>query len=586
MSQASNSAMPKHGLKLFQLTENGDHPRWKNLLQDYMFATTHNVNMDAMTESSTLQDEYFKVNAQFKTDFKKLSKDNVGSDSDPFSNVEFATKCFDHALNTGNGFKDWVYTTYSYIRLALSDRIQQQTSMVKLGDLVALLKAIQLAVLQHEVFNPDDLDIAFTRCTMDGEGGNDVMLFLSAIAGYVRRLTAVNHPPSEQRKMRVLLTGLDQDIFDIFIGNVERVPFHTYMELQQAVKKCASGKRIADRLRALNPGQAESIHVTVPRAQPVKSPLDDRLDRLETIMVTMASQRGGQRGGKGGRGKGGNGGMDQPKPRAACYNWRDNGACDRGDQCHFSHGASVAKPNGGGRGRHDCLVHGEGATHPTSECHAVINNPRLKAVLQAASGRPSGQQIHATTAVFDDDSSFMYAMRAQPQCEFPVPTKVTMPESIFATCAASPGKIDSWCVDGAATAMGTWDRGLCINIRPCHVQIYGSNSSVEAGKMICTEMGDANITTWNPHTGVYAKVVITNVLIHAAFPFHIFSEIVAFDRGNSCVKAKGSWTFRHAGRFIMHCSQRLLHDPAFKGRSDSKLYWIDEGPPVGADHTP
>ena len=81
-------------------------------------------------------------------------------------------------------------------------------------------------------------------------------------------------------------------------------------------------------------------------------------------------------------------------------------------------------------------------------------------------------------------------------------------------------------------------------------------------------------------TTATAVTLLTNVLIHPAFPFHIFSEIVAFDKGVQCLKKKDSWKFSYNDTFVVHASQRLLNDPSHKGRSDSKLYWIDQEPPV------
>ena len=99
-------------------------------------------------------------------------------------------------------------------------------------------------------------------------------------------------------------------------------------------------------------------------------------------------------------------------------------------------------------------------------------------------------------------------------------------------------KIDRWCVDGAATAMGTYDRARCINIRDCAVQIIGANSSVEANSMICQEMGDVEIVTVDPASGQNMTMLLTGVLINEHFPFHIFSEIVAFEKGSEPRKRK------------------------------------------------
>ena len=208
--------------------------------------------------------------------------------------------------------------------------------------------------------------------------------------------------------------------------------------------------------------------------------------------------------------------------------------------------------------------------------------------------RAPGQQVHSTTADTENGYSFIFVLGADfkdpvtapalqlqvdGELEGPPLQQVSMPASIFATRSSSD-KIDLWCVDGAATTSATFDRNLCFNIRTCSVQIRGSNSEVEDGKMMCTEMGDANVVAYDPATGQSTVTLLTNVLIHPAFPFHIFSEIVAFDKGVQCMKKKDSWNFTYNDTFVVHASQRLLNDPSHKGRSDSKLYWIDQEPPV------
>ena len=86
--------------------------------------------------------------------------------------------------------------------------------------------------------------------------------------------------------------------------------------------------------------------------------------------------------------------------------------------------------------------------------------------------------------------------------------------------------------------------------------------------MFCKQVGDCNVTTYDRATGSYAKILLTNVLISEHFPFHIFSEIVAFDKGMQCSKKKSAWTFFNDDGFVVQASQRLLSDPAKKESSD------------------
>ena len=570
---------------LFKLQNAGQHAQWKSNLQDYMFDKFHDVNMDKITSVFTLDIDFFAKHSDFKDDYKIHSKNGDNIKVDPFVHCPaYGVMCFDHAIKTGDGFKPWLYTTFSYVRAALSDTIQRQTGQVRRGDLKALLSAIRLAVHLNEQYDPDALDIAYLKCTMEGEGDNDIMTFIAALSSYILRLEAVDMSPSEARKTRVLLTGLNQDVYENFVSAAERTPYATYAELQHAVEGYSTKPRVLAALRALKPGRSESFHPTLPGvsspkrlsyAQAVKSPHTQRLDRMEHMLATTLAAH--QAPGRHPAAKG----MD--KPKAPCFNMRDSGKCAHGDGCRFSHdGLGQPQP------KLHCLIHGKGK-HSSENCSILIKNPGLKVALQAGAashnGRPGAQQFHSSTTSDDAEMgcSFIYSMGAEDiaavAAKMPESDTAKMPEFVFAT-RASPAKIDQWCVDGAATSMATWDRARCFNIRSCSVQIYGSNSAVEEGKMVCSEVGDTYVTTYNQRNGRYSTTLLTNVLISELFPFHIFSEIVAFDRANTCVKAKDDWTFFSDGDFVLHASQRLLHDPSLRGRSDSKLYWIDQEPPA------
>ena len=97
--------------------------------------------MDKLTHAGTLKLDYFKKHL----DFKDIIKDH--KDKDPFGDDDLVGKCFDHALSTGEGFEEWVYTTYAYIRASLSPHIQDQTSGVKLGDIALVTSALLFALL-------------------------------------------------------------------------------------------------------------------------------------------------------------------------------------------------------------------------------------------------------------------------------------------------------------------------------------------------------------------------------------------------------------------------------------------------------
>ena len=55
---------------------------------------------------------------------------------------------------------------------------------------MGLLNAVKLAVHHYESLDPDDLEIAYTQCTMASEGANDVMKYLAVNKRYMQRISA------------------------------------------------------------------------------------------------------------------------------------------------------------------------------------------------------------------------------------------------------------------------------------------------------------------------------------------------------------------------------------------------------------
>ena len=140
------------------------------------------------------------------------------------------------------------------MRAALGDTIQEQTSGVTRGDLVGLLSDIKLAVHQHEINDPDELEVEYTKTTMETNGKNDLMTFTSALTSYMRRLDAAGVPVSDKIAQRVLLNGLHQDLFEDFISMAARFPYNNYTDLQKALEKNAAQPRMLQKLAALKPG--------------------------------------------------------------------------------------------------------------------------------------------------------------------------------------------------------------------------------------------------------------------------------------------------------------------------------------------
>ena len=518
------------------------------LLQDHLFKKIHNTNMDKLTTAKTLDSTYFKEHAVFKQDYKDASKAADGTKVDPFTNPDFVDKCKTHAFEEGEGFKDWLYNMYADIRASLSDKIQDQTGGVTRGDLIGLLKAIKLSIHHYELLNPDALDIEYTKCTMSVEGQNDIMTFLAVLTQYMRRLEAAGYPVRDAKAQRVLLNGLDQDIFASFITSCQRHPYDNYTQLQKALEETAANPRMMVKLKTLKPGNLQSALPT--RAsqqlqQGAAPALDARLDRVEAILVSLAQSRI----------------PGTKKQIQKCYRF-SKGQCSYGDKCRYEHTApdSNNRSNQSTSNGHPkyCPLH-KSSTHDASECNVLNNNPELKAALDKTAASDQ-RRVNTTMKDSPNGYSFMF------------PTRVSVPHHILAM-RGSP-KIDMWCVDGAATTFATYDRTKCFNIRPCNVSIFGPN---DKDSFSCTEMGDALISVINKSTGKIDDILATDVLINEAFPFHIFSEILAFEKHCTAVKSLGSWQFLTPNKdTLFHASQRLLKSGST--HSDVKLYFIDEAP--------
>jgi hypothetical protein len=543
------------------LEDSSNFLKWRRALQEQLFAKIRNTDMDRMVPTDTLDAKFFKT--EFREEWKEASKDAGGSEQSPFNDAAFAELCFSRALKTGDGFEPWIYEVFAEVRNSLCDDIKEQTAGVALGDLVGLLKGINLALGHFETFDPVDLEILYSKCTMGAEGGNDLMRFTSVLAQHMRRLAAAGHAVTDVKAQRVLLRGLDQDIFESFITAADGRAYATYAKLEMAVKKFASKERVLAKLRELKPGVPHAVLTT--RAKVMDA--DGRMDRMERILTAMADKQGGKR---------------APGP---CFRFRDDGKCDRGDKCPFTHDSGGGGGGGNSSSRRNesrrnntssssnstgkwCLFHKKN-NHNTEECHQLNTmHPELKAFYATKSHVPGSQQINA--AYDAGEAAQGNQGLEQHRFENINVTRVSMPRHIFAMSGGT--KVDMWCVDGASTTMATWDRGRCHNIRACTVSVEGPNS-LDKG-FVCTEQGDGYITAFDKATGGTVEILVHDVLINEAFPFHIFSEIKAFKAGSTATKREGAWQFySSSGKPLLHASQRLLDT---KGGGGVELYFVDE----------
>ena len=134
----------------------------------------HITNPTQLKREDTLDSAFFKKShpVAFKAAIGIDAEGNAVVDADGkpvhplYANTTFRDICFTFALKNGKGFHTWVYNIYIDIRACLSEEIYEKTSSVFVGDIVGLLGTVRLAILHHEAFNPDQLDIQFTTCTV------------------------------------------------------------------------------------------------------------------------------------------------------------------------------------------------------------------------------------------------------------------------------------------------------------------------------------------------------------------------------------------------------------------------------------
>jgi hypothetical protein len=349
---------------------------------------------------------------------------------------------------------------FAEIRDSLCDDIKDQTGGVALGDLVALLKGINLALGHFETSDPVDLEILYSKCTMGAEGGNDLMRFTAVLANHMRRLAAAGHVVTDIKAQRILLRGLNQDIFESFIMAAERQPYETYDMLEMDVKKFASKERVLIKMKELKPGVPHAVLST--RTKAVDA--DGRIDRVESILAAMA--KGQAPGGK--------------RTQGVCFRFRDDGKCDKGDKCQFTHAsgggggddnAKSSSRRGDNRRNNGSSTNNTGtwcawhknSTHSTDQCQFLTTqHPELKAFYAARQqDAPGKHQINATHGA-GGEAQYGQGLE-QHRFENINVTRASLPQHIFAMSGKT--KVDMWVVDGAATVMATWDRSLCHNIR-------------------------------------------------------------------------------------------------------------------------
>ncbi len=109
---------------------------------------------------------------------------------------------------------------------------------------------------------------------------SDSLTIISTLASTRRRLKTAGHIVSDQKAIRVFLTGLNQDIFESFIASAERTPYASYDLLVRALQQASAKPHMIAKLRKLLPGRTHSTFTTRTSVQHLKAPNDQRLDRI------------------------------------------------------------------------------------------------------------------------------------------------------------------------------------------------------------------------------------------------------------------------------------------------------------------
>jgi hypothetical protein len=242
--------------KLPTITGNVDYEPWKKAVEVLLFSKrSGGVTLETMSRKNLLDITYFGKQEEFKQYLQRLcSNENL---YDPFDDEDFVKKCYDHASETTKGYMEWVYPMYLLLYDSLSDDIKEKVAGAQTGDLLDLVASINIAIRHFEMFDPTALEIAFCKMSMEDDGANDVMQFLTRLKAVRTRLRLANYPVSDAKAMTVLIKGLNKDVFSQFIYYTQRNPYKSYDELVQAVKKEAAHEDTMEKLDALRPGQTD-----------------------------------------------------------------------------------------------------------------------------------------------------------------------------------------------------------------------------------------------------------------------------------------------------------------------------------------
>ena len=388
ISNDQNNSQRRHGL-FPKLNDASQFTQWKRNLENYLFSKAKINDMDKLTARSYLDDAFFKKT--YKDEYKLAAAAlPEGQKQHPLKHPPFMELCSDYALEHGEGYQEWLYQAFSEVQLCLSDDIAEQVSGIRQGDLVGLIDAIKLAVHQHEINNPHQVEIDYSSATMDTDGKNDVMTYISVLATFMRRLEAAGLKVSDAKAQRVLLNGVHQDIFESFINEAERNPYESYRALVTAFKTASARPRLSAKLAALKPGRAQIM--TAVSAPHRISSQESRFAQIESVLVAL-----GNASLTAGSSKHNNTNNTTKPNNRVCFRWEKFGECKHGGDCAFSHAGPRGNPAPPRRPKPDRQLptspQRQGVHLPSRQCYTHYGAVPRRATPCLAQGEPNDSRL-------------------------------------------------------------------------------------------------------------------------------------------------------------------------------------------------
>ena len=107
-----------------------------------------------------LNENFFKSNNEFKSQWETLAGEDEGDPQDPWDDEDFLDSCYQHACYYGRGFAKWMYLG------SLSDEIKKQVASVQNGDLLDLMRQVDISIKHFEMFDSTELELEYSKTTM------------------------------------------------------------------------------------------------------------------------------------------------------------------------------------------------------------------------------------------------------------------------------------------------------------------------------------------------------------------------------------------------------------------------------------